>query len=64
MYNKESFIRQIESYISRVSGRHYKVDWQALDVESLSEITRLFRDVEQEIIMTKSRVKREPWRYM
>jgi len=55
--------RQIERMIAHQSGRAvYRVRWDALDVESLREVIRVLRDIENEHQTKLLAQRRMPWR--
>jgi hypothetical protein len=54
--------RWIEAEISRTTGRRYRISLQALDVQSLREFQRLFRDLETEKQQAATQVRMYPWR--
>ena len=48
--------------MQRATGRVYRIDLEALDVESLRAFQRLLQDLESEKANTVRRAAMEPWR--
>jgi len=52
----------ITTAIIHATGRHYRINLEALDTASLREVLRLLQDVEHEKRMAAQRAQRMPWR--
>ena len=52
--------RELAGTIRRALGAPYRVAWNQLDAESLREVERMIRDVEEQLRQAK-RIAREPW---
>jgi hypothetical protein len=48
--------------MERATGRVYRIDLEALDVESLRTLQRLLQDLEAERTRAVRRAAMEPWR--
>jgi len=59
---KRDFIRWIETEISRTTGRRYRIDLNALDLQSLRDVQRLLRDLDSEKTQAINKAKFLPWR--
>ena len=59
---KRDFIRWIETEISRTTGRRYRIDFNALDLQSLRELQRFLRDLDTEKAQAINKAKFLPWR--
>lgn len=55
-------IRQVEGAAARAAGRRYQIDLAALDMNSLRELARLLRDLEQDKDSAVRRARTQPWR--
>lgn len=56
-------VRQLQAEIGRRTGRRYRIRFDALDEESLRELLRLLRNLEQEQDAAVSRARLLPWWY-
>ena len=59
---KRDFVCWIETEISRTTGRRYRIDFDALDLESLRNFQRLLRDLDSEKAQAVTKAKFLPWR--
>jgi hypothetical protein len=59
---KQQLIRWIEAHIARATSRRYRIQLDALDIESLREVQRLLRDLESEQRNAARRAQTMPWR--
>lgn len=55
--------RQVEATIAQATGRSYRIPFDALDEDSLREILRLLRDLEDARRSAVQWAAREPWRH-
>ncbi len=55
-------IRHLRAEMQRATGRVYRIDLEALDVESLRAFQRLLQDLEAEKARAVRRAAMEPWR--
>ena len=62
-YRRRDLIRAIEGEIARASGRRYHIAFEALDVDSLTALLRLLRDLDGERRRAVQQAIRMPWRY-
>ena len=61
-YDKRRLVEWLRAEMTRATGRSYRVDLDALDVESLRELQRLLRDLDAERRMAVQRARMMPWR--
>ena len=61
-YDKRRLVEWLRAEMARATGRSYRVDLDALDVESLRELQRLLRDLDAERRMAVQRARMMPWR--
>lgn len=59
---KRDLVRWLRAEMARATGRSYRMDLEALDVESLREIQRLLRDVDGDKRQAVQRARLTPWR--
>ncbi len=59
---KADLIRWLGAEMLRATGRSYRIDLEALDVQSLREMQRLLRDVVADKGAAVRRARIEPWR--
>lgn len=59
---QRDLIRWIETEISRTTGRRYRIDLDALDLQSLREFQRLLRDLDSEKAQALNQSRLFPWR--
>lgn len=59
---RRDLLRWIRADIARTTGRSYRIDLEALPVESLREVQRLLRDLDGDRRAAIERARREPWR--
>jgi hypothetical protein len=59
---KRQLIQAIVSMLRHKTGRQYRIELDALDLESLRELLRALRDFETEARMQISLARRMPWR--
>jgi hypothetical protein len=62
MNHKPQLIRWLQAELSRLTGRRYQIDLEALDVQSLRELQRLLRDLDYEKRVAANRARIMPWR--
>jgi hypothetical protein len=62
MENKNHLARWLKAETSRMTGRAYQIDYEALPAESLREMMRLMRDLDQEKANDVRRARMMPWR--
>ena len=55
-------IRHLRAEMERATGRVYRIDLEALDLESLRAFQRLLQDLEAERTRAVRRAAMEPWR--
>ena len=55
-------IRHLRAEMQRATGRVYRIDLEALDLESLRALQRLLQDLEAEKANAVRRAALEPWR--
>ena len=60
-YERRRLVRQVEDTLAR-TGRMYKIALDKLDVQSLRELVRLLRDLDQDRDAAVRRARMEPWR--
>jgi hypothetical protein len=58
---KARVIAQIRGEIGRQTGRQYQIDLDALDIDSLRELLRLLRDLDNEKTAAVKRAQSNPW---
>jgi hypothetical protein len=61
-YQRRRLVEWITAEVNRQVGRRYKVEWEALDDESLGELQRLLRDLDHEKQMAVQQARLQPWR--
>jgi len=55
-------VEWLRAELARATGRRYRIDLDALDVESLRELQRLLRDLDHEKVAAVDRARLTPWR--
>jgi len=55
-------VEWLRAEVARATGRRYRIDLDALDVESVRELLRLLRDLDSERRMAVQRARLTPWR--
>ncbi len=60
-YERMRLVRQVEGTLAR-TGRMYKIALDKLEVQSLREVLRLLRDLDQDRDAAVRRARIEPWR--
>lgn len=58
---KRRLVEWLRADFSRATGRRYRIDLDALDVESLRELQRLVRDLDHEKQVAVNRARLTPW---
>ena len=58
---KHSLIRRLRAHIAR-TGRAYRIDLEALDLDSLRDLERLLRDLEYDRRRDVEQARIFPWR--
>jgi hypothetical protein len=61
-HEHRQLIQWLRAEMGRVGGRHYPVDLDALDLQSLRALQNLLRDVESERRNAVNRARMMPWR--
>ena len=61
-HERRQIIAWIRAEAGRLSGRQYRIDFEALDTASLRALQHLFRDVETEHQQALARARLTPWR--
>ena len=61
-HDKRRLVDGLRAEIQRATGRRYQVDLDALDQESLRELRRLLRDLEDERRRAVQQARMTPWR--
>lgn len=61
-YQRRRLVEWLVAEISRSTGRRYRIQFEALDDESLRELQRLLRDLEHEKQMAVQQARLQPWR--
>lgn len=61
-HEKRRLVEWLRAELARTTGRRYRIDVDALDVESLRELQRLLRDLDHEKRAAVNRVRLTPWR--
>jgi hypothetical protein len=59
---KRRLVEWLRADLARATGRRYRIDLDALDVESLRELQRLLRDLDAEQQAAVQRARLTPWR--
>jgi hypothetical protein len=54
--------QEVEGAVIRATHRRYRINYDALDKESLREFTRMLRDLEYEKTSAVKAAKTMPWR--
>jgi hypothetical protein len=61
-YEKRRLVDWLRAEMTRQAGRHYLIDLESLDLNSLRELQRLLRDLDAESRMAAQRARMFPWR--
>ena len=61
-HDKRRLVDGLRAEIQRATGRRYRIDLEALDQESLRELRRLLRDLEDERRRSVQQARMTPWR--
>jgi hypothetical protein len=61
-HDKRRLVDGLRAEIQRATGRRYRIDLEALDQESLRELRRLLRDLEDERRRAVQQARMTPWR--
>ena len=61
-YERRRLIERLSVEMTRSAGGRYRIDLAALDFESLRELQRLLRDMEDEARKAAQRARMMPWR--
>lgn len=61
-HDKRRLVEGLRAEIQRATGRRYRIDLDALDQESLRELRRLLRDLEDERRRAVQQARMTPWR--
>ena len=61
-HDKRRLIDGLRAEIQRATGRRYRIDLEALDLESLRDLRRLLRDLEDERRRAVQQARMTPWR--
>jgi hypothetical protein len=59
---KRRLVEWLRAELARATGRRYRIEVAALDVESLRELQRLLRDLDHEKRAAVNRARLMPWR--
>ena len=60
-HDKRRLVEWLQAELARATGRRYRIDLDALDVESLRELQRLLRDLDHEKQAAVNRARLMPW---
>jgi len=60
-HEKRRLVEWLRAELARVTGRRYRIDLDALDLESLRELQRLLRDRDHEKQAAVNRARMMPW---
>jgi hypothetical protein len=61
-HDKRRLVDGLRAEIQRATGRRYRIDLEALAQESLRELRRLLRDLEDERRRAVQQARMTPWR--
>jgi len=61
-YQKRRLVEWITAEVNRQVGRRYRIQFEALDDESVREFQRLLRDIDHEKQMAVQQARLQPWR--
>ena len=61
-YQRRRLVEWITAEVNRQVGRRYRIQFEALDDESLRELQRLLRDLDHEKQMAVQQARLKPWR--
>ncbi len=61
-HEHRQLIQWLRAEMGRLGGRHYLIDLEALDLQSLRALQNLLRDVESERRNAVNRARMMPWR--
>ncbi|MCC7380394.1 MAG: hypothetical protein IT384_01085 [Deltaproteobacteria bacterium] len=59
---KRRLVEWLRAELARATGHRYRIELDALDVESLRELQRLLRDLDHEKQAAVNRARLMPWR--
>ena len=62
-YQRRRLVESITAEVNRQVGRRYRIQFEALDDESLRELRRLLRDLDHEKQMAVQQARLQPWRH-
>ena len=62
-YQRRRLVEAIKAEVNRQVGRRYRIQFEALDDESLRELRRLLRDLDHEKQMAVQQARLQPWRH-
>jgi hypothetical protein len=60
-HEKRRLVEWLRAELARATGRRYRIDLDALDVQSLRELQRLLRDLDHERQAAVNRARLMPW---
>jgi hypothetical protein len=61
-YQRRRLVEWLVAEVNRQVGRRYRIQFEALDDESLRELQRLLRDLDHEKQMAVQQARLQPWR--
>ena len=61
-HDKRRLTGGLRAEIQRATGRRYRIDLEALDLDSLRELRRLLQDLEDERRRAVQQARMTPWR--
>ena len=61
-YQRRRLVEWLTAEVQRQVGRRYRIQFEALDDESLRELQRLLRDLDHEKQMAVQQARLQPWR--
>lgn len=59
---KRRLVEWLRAELARATGRRYRIDLDALDIESLRELHRVLHDLDHEKQTAVNRARIMPWR--
>jgi hypothetical protein len=62
-YERRQIIRWLEATMATTIGRRYRIDFEALDFQSLRELQRLVRDLVEEKDEAARKARLMPWKF-
>ena len=60
-HEKRRLVEWLRAELAQATGRRYRIDLDALDVESLRELQRMLRDLDHEKQAAVIRARLMPW---